>query len=347
MRADPPAPAGTALADGAWRRFAACLVATAAALLLGYLALALAVDPYDTGRPRLLHRDGVRPQGPRTAAASRGRDPAFTAAVIGNSHIQLVSPERLRNATGIPVVQLAVPGTGPGEQLLLAGYFLRHHPEARALVIGTDSTWCTGDPALPPLRPFPAWLLAEDWASYLRGLLRLGSAAEVAGRLAWAARPAPRRAAPDGYWDYEADYRRLGDPDAPDRAAALARPAPSEPDPGEGGPEFPAAARLRDLAESLAPGTALVLVFPPVYAAARARPGTLRAAAAEACRAALTAAVAPRGRVVDWSGDRPELHDPALFFDATHYRQPLARRLEADIAAALGARGPDADGPRP
>ncbi|WP_048436189.1 hypothetical protein [Methylobacterium platani] len=340
MRVDPST-------DADWRRFAVRLVTVAAGLLAGYLALALAVDPYDTGRTRLLARDGVRPQGPRTATASRGRDPAYAGAIIGNSHVQLVSPERLRAATGIPFVQLAVPGTGPGEQLLVADYFLRHHPQARALVLGADAFWCTGDPALPPLRPFPSWLLAEDWARYLRGLLRITVVGEVVNRIGWGLRAAPRRAAPDGYWDYEPDYLRLGSPDTPERVASRTRPAPDEPDPGEGGPHFPAAARLHALAARLGPGAGLVLVFPPVAPATRPRPGTPRAAAAAACRAALAAAVAPRGRVVDWSGDRPELHGPDLFFDASHYRHPVARRLEADIAAALGAPAAGADGRRP
>ncbi len=345
MRADPsvadPAPA-------AWRRFAVTLVAATGLLLADYLALALAVDPYDTGRPRLLARDGVRPQGPRTATASRGRDPAFTAAIVGNSHIQLVSPSRLREATGLPFVQLAVPGTGPGEQLLVAEYFLRHHPHARALVLGVDSAWCTGDPALPPLKPFPSWLLADGEMGYLRGLLRIRVAAEVVNRIGWALRKAPRRAVPDGYWDYEPDYLALGAPDGPGWEGFRTRRAPDDPDPGSGGPAFPAAERLRALARGLDPATRLVMLFPPVHAPARDRPGTPRAAASAACRAALAAAVAPRGRVVDWSGDRPESHDPALFFDATHYRQPLARRIEADIAAALRAspeRGIEA--PRP
>lgn len=341
MRADPAT-------EAAWRLFSIRLVVAAALLMVGVLTLALAVDPYDTGRPRLLARDGVRPQGPRTAAASRGRDPAFTAAIIGNSHIQLVAPANLRAATGIPFVQLSVPGTGPGEQLLVADYFLRHHPRAQALVIAADSFWCTGDPALPPTQPFPTWLLAEDWATYLRGLLRLRVMDETVNRIGWAMQATPRRATPDGYWDYEPNYLTLGDPDMPERIAARSRPAPGDPDPGQGGPDFPAAARLRALVERLPSDTALVLVFPPVFAPTQARPGTPRAAAARACRAALTAAVAPRGRVVDWSGDRPELHEPRLFFDASHYRKPLARLLEAEIAAALrdaGAGG--ADAPRP
>nr|WP_050783534.1 hypothetical protein [Methylobacterium nodulans] len=309
------------------------------ALLAGYLALALAIDPYDTGRPRLLDRDGVRPQGPRTASASRGRDPAFTGAIIGNSHIQLVTPERLRTETGIPFVQLAVPATGPGEQLTLAAYFLRHHPRPQALVLAADAFWCGDDPALPPSKPFPFWLLAPDWPGYLRGLLRSTAAAEVATRIRWAVRPEKRRARPDGYWDYEPEYLRLGDPDDPVRVAARERRPPAEPDPGRAGPAFPAADRLREFAGSLPPQTALVLVFPPVYAGAQAAPGTHRAAAEAACRAALADAVAghSRHRVIDWSGGRPELADPAAFFDATHYRQPLARRVEADIAMALFA----------
>jgi hypothetical protein len=39
--------------------------------------------------------------------------------------------------------------------------------------------------------------------------------------------------------------------------------------------------------------------------------------------------------VVDWQTERPETRRPDLFFDPLHYRQPLARMIEADIAAAL------------
>ncbi|MFE1598423.1 hypothetical protein [Methylobacterium sp. ID0610] len=345
----PAAPEPVAEGRGAapaWRRFCVLLVGGTVALLAGYLALALAVDPYDTGRPRLLNREGVRPQGPRTASASRGRDPAFTAAIIGNSHIQLITPERLRAQTGIPFVQLAVPATGPGEQLTLAAYFLRHHPNPQALVLAPDAFWCGDDPALPPSKPFPFWLLASDWPDYLRGLVQSRVAAEVVTRIRWSLRPNARRARPDGYWDYEPDYLRQGDPSDPARVAARGRRPPAEPDPGFAGPAFPAAERLRAFAAGLPPETALIAVFPPIYAPAQPIPGTPRAAAAAACRAAIRTALAvhPRHRVIDWSGDRPQLADPAAFFDPTHYRQPIARQVEAEIVAALGALRPE--GPR-
>ncbi|GJD50377.1 hypothetical protein OPKNFCMD_3116 [Methylobacterium crusticola] len=340
----PAAPADPA----AWRRFAGLVAAAAAGLAAAYLALALAVDPYDTGRPRLLDRVGVRPQGPRTAGASRGRDPAFTGAVVGNSHIQLVSPERLRAATGIPFVQLSMPATGPGEQILTAAWFLRHHPGARALVLAPDAYWCGGDPALPPGRPFPFWLYAPDLATYLRGLMRLSVAAEVADRIRWALARAPGRAARDGYWDYEPEYLGLGGPEAPVHARARAQRLPDAADPGRAGPAFPAAGRLRDLLAGAPPDLAVVLVFPPVYRPAQPAAGTPRAAAEAACRAALRAAAAahPRSRVVDWTGDRPELREPAHFFDPFHYRHAVARRVEAEIAAALADLRP-AEGPGP
>src|SRR5690606_37526867 len=102
----------TSSSDAApWRRFALTLVAVTAAALLALVAVAYAVDPYDSGRSALFEKPGVRPQGPRTANASRGRDPAFNAAIFGNSRIQLIPPERLDKATGLDFVQLAVPGS--------------------------------------------------------------------------------------------------------------------------------------------------------------------------------------------------------------------------------------------
>jgi hypothetical protein len=132
-------------------------------IVMTALAAAFVLDPYDTGRSALVERPGVRPQGPRTAGASRGRDLAFNAAVFGNSRIQLLSPERLNGITGLSFVQLSVPGTGPKEQLTLIQWFMRHHPDARALVIGADKNWCTADPTMRSEHPFPYWLYSPNF----------------------------------------------------------------------------------------------------------------------------------------------------------------------------------------
>ncbi|MCJ2112211.1 hypothetical protein MKK64_13545 [Methylobacterium sp. E-025] len=330
--------------DTAWHDFARTAVLTAIGLLYGYLALAIAIDPYDSGRSTLFSVGGVRPQGPRTALAVRGRDPAFTGAVIGNSHIQLVEPARLSAATGIPFVQLSVPATGPGEQLLVLDWYLRHHPKPAALVMAADDFWCTDDPALPPGKPFPFWLLERDPVAYAFGLLRFNVAQEVVGRIGWLLRRKRPMARADGWWDYEPDYLKLGFGGGDRRAPSAGPPVPDTPDPHKAGP-FPAAARLTVMLARVPPATPVVLVFPPIHASALPRPGTARAAAEQACKAAIAAAVAthPLGSVLDERRDTPETHEDAQFFDQSHYRHPIARALTDAVAAAIvRLRGPSA-----
>jgi hypothetical protein len=77
-----PAATSSDASPSAWRRFALILTIGAAALTATILVTAYALDPFDTGRPPLFQKAGVRQQGPRTAGASRGRDPAFNAALF-------------------------------------------------------------------------------------------------------------------------------------------------------------------------------------------------------------------------------------------------------------------------
>ncbi len=325
-----PAPAAR------WGGFVRAFAVTAAAALIGTLTLAVLLDPYDTGRTPLSFSEGVRPQGPRTAAASRGRDPAFRAAIFGNSHIQLISPERLTQATGVPFVSLIAPGSRPREAMVLIDWFLRHHPAtAEALVIGVDDYWCTGDPALPAALPFPYWLYAASLRDYLVGLMRFDVIEEFQRRLAFILARAPERARPDGYWDYEPNYASQGyDADPAIRAKldgsgeALTRNLTGR---------HPAAEKLKAQLAAAPAGLPVILVRPPVYRTALPAPGTPDAASEAACRDAFAALAAgrPRTALVDWRRDRPELRDPNQFFDHSHYRQPIARLVEADIAAAL------------
>jgi hypothetical protein len=320
-----------------WERFAALLVVTAAVLVAGILVFAYAIDPYDTGRSALFAKPGVRPQGPRTANASRGRDAAFNAAVFGNSHIQLLSPERLRAKTGLDFVQLTVPATGPKEQFVLIDWFLRHRQaSAKALVVAADAYWCTDDPALTNAKPFPFWMYSRNPAEYAKGLFRYDILEEFPRRIGYVLSRNPERAPPDGYWDYEPEYLRLGyKADPALRARLEQRPVDNVPPSTTG--RFPAADVLRALASALPTELALILVFPPNYAALLPQPGTARAETNRACKAALAAAARAHDKsaVIDWQVDRPENHQPDLYFDQSHYRQPIARAIEDDVADAV------------
>ncbi|WP_375408966.1 hypothetical protein [uncultured Methylobacterium sp.] len=326
--------------DRGWRAFSGWFGGSAAAVFAGYLALAYLVDPYDSGRSPLVSGSGVRPQGPRMAAASRGRDPAFSGAVIGNSHIQLVSPERLSGRSGIPFVQLSIPATSPAEQFAILDWYLRHHPAPEAIVIAPDEYWCTDDPALPNPKSFPFWLFSDSTHVYLRGLMRFSVAEEVVERLGRLLHRDPPRARPDGWSDYKDQYLGLAARDprrASEQAAQRQTPAPDTPDPGRAGPDFPAAVRLAERVGRLPARTALVLVFPPIAPAALPRPGTAREAAEVACKAAVATAARRhlRTAILDWRTRRPALDDPTLFFDQSHYRHPVATRLADAIADAI------------
>jgi hypothetical protein len=314
-------------------------VATAAVAFVGLIGVLVAIDPYDTGRLGFVVNRNVPQQGPRTANVSRGRDPAFNAAIFGNSHIQLVMPEGLNEATGLRFVSLIVPATGPREQLTLMRWFLRHHPEPAAFVIGLDATWCTPDPALPTSRPFPFWLYDRELMSYATGLIRYSALERIPVRIAalfGRIRPARR----DGYWDYDADYRRIGygDPTFVARKLAGDRPTWS----GNVNGPFPAAEQLKIALAGLPKSTPVVLVRPPLYIAAQPLPGTDADKGDQACRVAFAALARerPLTTLVDWSVDRPENRQMENFFDRTHFRAGTARLLEADIAAALRAKNP-------
>ncbi len=325
--------AGGAEGPAEWARFALTFVAAATLLSAAFLGTAFLIDPYDTGRSPLALKAGVPPQGPRTALASRGHDPRFTGAIIGNPHIQLVSPERLREKTGIPFVSLIAPATRPKESLATIDWFLRHHRSspAQAIVVGVDRSWCTSDPSLLPDHPFPFWLLSRDTAAYLGGLMRYDLIEALPRRVAYLLSENAGRGRPDGYWDYDA----AGSPPRAKTRTSLE--TPIETGGGNVAGPFPAAAGLEALMAA-APQTALILVRPPVYVTALPRPGTRDASADAACREAFAGLATRRAKtaLVDWRVDRPPLHDPNLFFDHGHYRQPIARLLEQDIADALG-----------
>lgn len=322
-----------------WRRFAATFVGAAALTVIAVLGAVIVLDPYDTGRGPIDWGVGVSPQGPRTANASRGRDPAFNAAVIGNSHVQLLSPERLSAETGLSFVSLIVPGTGAREQVAMLDWFIRHHEgTARAVVLGIDEFWCEGDPALPLRHPFPFWLYDADVLSHLKGLLRFDVVERLGERLAFLAGYG-ERARPDGYWDYTPEYLGMGY-DGADKVKDLSVPRPTmQADPTG---RIPAAALLREVVEGLPPDLVVVLISPPVFVAGLPAAGSEAAANESRCLATFAALAAERPQTVwiDRRTDGPENRDPANFFDQTHYRASLARDIEAVIAREVSKMAP-------
>lgn len=319
-----------------WQRFAGYFISAVVLLIAFFLTVAYLLDPYGSGRSPIRFIEGVRPQGHRTAAASRGRDRSFNAAVFGNSHMQLLSPDRLKSDAGLAFVSLIAPASGPREQLTLIGWFLRHRAEeAQAIVIGVDHLWCGSDPNLPNNKPFPFWLFSADLLEYFVGLLRFNVLEELPRRVGFILSKNPDRARADGYFDYEDGYLMMGYISDPNLRSALEK--PNGISGGNLSGTFPAAKQLEDLLSRYSPDLKVILVRPPGYKSTIAAPGSFHDLANKACRSAFASLAErrPQTVLIDWRVDREEIRNPNEFFDHTHYRQGIARLIEKDIAIAV------------
>jgi hypothetical protein len=308
----------------AWGRWLATFVCMSALGACVIFTLVILVDPYDSGRFGFIGIKGISDESPRTANASRGRDPQFSAAVFGNSSGQLLKPTELSQATGVRFVQLTVPGTGPREQIVLLRWFVRHHARADALVIVTDPVWCTDNPALPILNPFPFWLYSNSPIEYLARLFSSRALGRLVKRVQL--RLGLRTpSAPDGYWNYEllghGEFRPA--PEPADTAAVDVT-------------QFPAIEQLASFIAKVA-NVPVVLVMPPIIASNLPRPGTREAARLAACKAALARLVVgrPHSNFLDFRIDDPLTRDQKNFLDPIHYRASVARRMEQRIAESL------------
>ncbi len=320
------------LSDDRWRRglilfariLGGCLALIGAAIVL--------VDPYDSGRLLALVPPGIDDGNPRTATVSRARDPQFNSAIIGNSHIQLISPANLSSATGMSFVHLSVPGTGPREQMTILDWFRRNHTRPGVIVIGFDPNWCSTDPSLPLINPFPFGLY-RGFAEFAANQLSGRALSLMRRRVLVAAGKLPR-SDPAGYWDYEAGHEwnfrqgkaNWGFVDLTPTASAI---------------HFPAFDLLDRTLAALPEGTRVIAVLPPQFRSNLPAPGSPAAAELRGCKHEIVRRFSgvPRRALLDFLFDTPANRDATNFMDAEHIRAPIARGIERDIAAAIAATG--------
>jgi hypothetical protein len=316
--------------EDAWRSCVMRFLAAVVAVLALTLAFVILIDPYDSGRFPSLGISGVSDTNQRTEYVSLGRSDRFDAAIFSDSHGQLLDPDRLTQATGLSFVQLSIPGGRAPEQLAVMHWFIRHHAHIGALVLAADPIWCSEDPL--PWKWFPFWLYGDSDLQYLANSLNSRSVGAAFRRIKHAA-GLLQPSHPRGYDDYEArrpaDYKFDFPPLPPPAPAAV-----SAVDLGTR--PFPAIDRLAVELEAAPAGTSLVVVFPPVYIDVLPNdPQSL--AVLKACKARLArlATSTPRGGFLDYLIDSPIARDQTSFQDIDHYRAPVARRIEREIADIL------------
>ena len=363
------APSGAVGADAhaasavVWRRFALLFLGVFATVVGIAYAFIILVDPYDSGRfvsfglrspyedsaNRLADVTGGIPASgtassgvsfgdtdtsQRTSNVALGRSPRFNAAIFGNSHGQLLSPERLSRATGLAFVQLTVPGSNVREQLAMMHWFIAHHTDVAAMVLALDERWCVTDPALPVRTPFPFWLYSDNDLVYLSHAMSTRSLRDSFRRIA-AAFGSPPSVDPAGYADYEMGKAWSFKP---------GRPATADEFPvgdGRSSPDFPGLIRLDAVLGEIPAATPVVIVMPPQFYTRLPPAGTPAAQFRDACKDRI-AQRTQRGAgsaFIDFLVDSEIARAPENFMDDEHYRTNVARIIEADVAGALGTHG--------
>jgi hypothetical protein len=314
------------------RRWFVCVcyfVASFFAMLGSAFLIIFALDPFDRGAAWALLPAGVIDESPRTANVSRGRDARFNAAIFGNSHIQLVNPGQLSNLSGLKFVQLSIPGTGPREQAALLSWFIDHHSEIGALVIGVDDLWCQQEPGLPLTNPFPFWLYGDD-AHYFLNVLGSRSFIFVWRRIHLASGLAAPTD-PAGYWNYETGRIWAFNPAVENRPHVDLSPAPSV-----NTLQFPGLDHIEAVLARLGRGTRVIFVMPPQHLVALPQANSAAASLLTACKYSLQQRAAERRRAfLDFLLDTPLARDPENFWDSDHMRMEVAQMIELRIGEEL------------
>jgi hypothetical protein len=313
--------------DLVWRRFALTFLGVfGGGVGLVYAAL-LVIDPYDTGRFSTFMKPGVVDEGQRTSNASHGRDPRFSAAVIGNSRGQMLDPAKLSGLTGMDFVQLTTPASGPVEQMTMLRYFMRYHRRIDAIILTVDERWCGHDQSLPIILPFPFWLYRGN-AEYLAHFFSTRALTFAARRVKMELGLVPADDA-RGYQDYETGHYRNF------------RPGPLQPaEPPTVAPlDMPFAGfDLLDPVLAELPGTThVVFLMSPVYQVWLDELDPQMIADLPRCKAEVAdrAAARPNTTLLDYLHESAISHDAENFMDTQHYRLNIARLLEARIAEVL------------
>lgn len=331
----------TSASDGArtqWRRWLLTFLLSFvgfAAVLEPFVVLC---DPYSTGRFTPFRGVDIAIAKRVLANAGRVREEAFDSAIIGNSHATRLQPELLDPLSGRRFVQLAVPGLGPFDQIATADAFVQAHGDkAKAIVFILDYFWCELDARRMKRYPdFPYWLYGTDTTAYLANLLSIDALQASAHRLAIRYADAPEPARKDGY----AANEQRGEW-APDRAATLAKASRLVDAPSEVA-VFSGLEALDAFSKRLSQSTELVLVFPPFYVSQIPVQGSPAERWLQACfdRVQSVANLRPHSAMLNLRREDSTAADANNFWDATHARDFIVRKMEKAIAAELLVKHP-------
>lgn len=327
----------------AWRRFVFFLIGAFAICSFACYGFILVMDPYqNVPFAPDLPRAPVS-QNQRYAYPALARDPRFDSAIVGTSMVRLLKPERLNELLDARFVNLAMNSATAHEQVQMNALFLRHHPTPKVLVYALDDSWCRAveQPERYTFRDFPEFMFDENrWNDllYLFNDKALENAVRMLELVRGAREPKYGR---DGYFDFTRDFGAYDLARTRQRIYGSATPPPPPPAVAlEPTPEdVPRMANLELLPSMLAAapeGTRVVLLMPPMHIWHVQR----NAAGYRECKRQALAVTAahPDAVVLDYLLDGTVTRNDRHYWDSIHYDDPVAARIEQDIAEALAGR---------
>lgn len=274
------------------------------------------------------------------------RSERYDSLVLGTSTSRLLDPADLDRTLGYRFANLALNDGRAWEAWSLADLYLREVGVPKSILIGLDGIWCHPEADKPENRitgrGFPDWIYDENPWNDLAYLVN-GRMVEFAGRtLVTLVGLRPERLAKNGFAVFvppEAEY----DPerarqhiwgDGPRQVTSI-EPAIVLTDTERAALPFPALQWIADLQRRTAGRTDLIYVWMPVHQRSQPAPGSREAAIEAECKSRVDSLARQAGAlVIDWRIPSPLTTDDANYWDALHYRVPVAGAIVKGIGQA-------------
>jgi len=325
-----------------WRRFVLLFLCIFVGGVLGAALFILLLDPYDMVPFSLPIERPLVSGSQRFAYPQVMRSGRFDSIIVGSSTARLIDPEQLNGPFHARFANMAMNASSAWEEWTTFEYFRRHVRAPKVLIVGIDDAWCDPNADRDRVRHgFPEWMYDDDrWNDYAH-LFNSGTL-EIAARLVgYHLGLYSARSRYDGFEvftppesDYDLARAKRGIWVAHAEAPLPNLPPPPLSDTDRRALRFPALEWLDAMLGEI-PSTRKVLAFMPVHIAAQAWPGTRAAALDAECKARIEAIGRTHGaRVIDWRIASPITTNDSNYWDALHYRLPIAQRVARELSDA-------------
>jgi hypothetical protein len=334
-----------------WRGFVALFLTVLIGGVAAVYLFILLVDPYGVVPFALPLDRHIVSINQRYMYPQIVRSKRFDSVILGSSTSRLLDPELLDRSFHARFVNLAMDSATAWEQQAMLDLFLRQVGPPKVLIVGLDAVWCYPDADRNRItfRGFPDWLYDDNpWNDYLY-MFNAGTL-EIAVRLVGYQLGLYRErirydgydvfVPPDSQYDAARARAKIGE------AAPPPNPLPPPLSAAERSRlSFPALAWLDASLARLPADSRKILAFMPVNIAAQPTPGTHEADVEAECKARIVAIGRNRGAsVIDWRIPSSLTRADTNYWDALHYRVPIATRIAEELGPAVLAGRESTDG---